>query len=130
MKLIRYQSWDPFNLLPESYASFHSPAIDVQEDENGYSLKADLPGIRKEDLEITVTGNLLVLKGERREAAETKSKDWHRSERWVGTFERSLELPTEVNASAVKASFKDGVLEVSLPKSESAKPKQIKVDIN
>jgi HSP20 family protein len=131
MKLVRLnQDWNPFSLLPEDYDFAHSPQMDFREDESKYMIKADLPGIKKEDLNITVTGSTLVFKGERKQESEKDEKGWHHTERWYGSFERVLELPSEVDASKVKASFKDGVLEITLPKAESAKPKQIEVDIN
>jgi HSP20 family protein len=140
MNLIRLQhSMDPLDMvsdllshsLKESGNSFHLPDIDFQDEGDRFTLKADLPGIRKEDLDISVKGNTLTLKGERKEVSEVKDKKkgWHHSERWYGSFQRTLELPEEVDTSKVSASFKDGVLEITLPKSENAKPKQIRVEV-
>lgn len=140
--------WDPFDfvrdLQGEMSRAFNTslsrtdgdlwrrsfePEIDVKEEADRYLVHADLPGVKKEELDISVTGNLLVIKGERKQEKETKEKDYYYSERVFGSFSRTLELPTEVDASKVQAAYKDGVLEIALPKSESSKPRQIKVDI-
>jgi HSP20 family protein len=105
------------------------PAVDVHEDENQYTVKADLPGISKDGLDVSITDNVLTIRGERKEQYEKKEKGYWHSERWTGTFLRSLELPAEVDASKVKASFKDGVLELSIPKPEQVKPKQVKIEV-
>ena len=141
--------WDPFDFvrdLQEEMTKFLSvspirkdgdlawqrtfePDLEVREENDHFLVRCDLPGIRKEEIEVSVRGNLLTLKGERKRETESKGKDYFYSERSYGAFSRTLELPTEVDAEKVKATFKDGVLELALPKVESAKPKQIKVDI-
>ncbi len=105
------------------------PDIELREEENQFLVRADLPGMKKEEIDISVGGNILALKGERKTETENKSKNYHYSERSYGSFSRTIELPCEVEADKVKASYKDGVLELVLPKSESAKPQQIKVDV-
>lgn len=105
------------------------PSLEVKEDENQFLLHLDIPGMERKDLDISVTGNTLTVKGERKEEENKKGKGYFYSERRYGSFHRSVELPTEVDADKVAANYKDGVLELVLPKSEKAKPKQIKVDV-
>ncbi len=114
---------------PENWAKGFSPSIEVREEADHYLLHADLPGMKKEDFNIAVHGNTLTLKGERKCEKETKEKGACYSERFYGAFTRSFDFPTEVDSEKVKASYKDGVLEVSLPKAESSKPKQINVEV-
>lgn len=114
--------------IPKPGAS-SSPQLDMRADENGYVIKADLPGVKKEEIEITLTGNVLSLKGERKGETEKSEKGWYHSERWSGSFERQIEFPVDVDTAKVQASFKDGVLEITVPKSESARPKQLKIDV-
>lgn len=105
------------------------PSLEVKEDENQFLLHLDAPGMERKDLDISVTGNTLTVKGERKEEENRKGKGYFYSERRYGSFQRSVELPVEVDADKVAANYKDGVLELVLPKSEKAKPKQIKVDV-
>lgn len=137
MNLIHKNStWSPLSIFDEletgKYPMFRenfSPDVDVHEEENQYVLKADVPGISKDNLEVSFTDNVLTLRGERKEEKEAKEKSYYRFERWSGSFERSFEFATEIDAAKAKASFKDGVLELVIPKAESAKPKQVKVEI-
>jgi len=114
-----------------STASFGEiiPSLEVKEDENQFQVHLDIPGMDRKDLDISVTGNTLTVKGERKEEENKKGKGYFYSERRYGSFQRSVELPVEVEADKVVANYKDGVLELTLPKSERAKPKQIKVDV-
>lgn len=105
------------------------PTLEVKEDENQFLLHFDIPGMERKDLDISVAGNMLTVKGERKEEENKKGKGYFYSERRYGSFQRSVELPVEVDADKVAANYKDGVLELTLPKSEKAKPKQIKVDV-
>jgi len=105
------------------------PSLEVKEDENKFQLHLDIPGMERKDLDISVSGNILTVKGERKEEEHKKEKGCFYSERRYGSFQRSVELPVEVDADKVAATYKDGVLELVLPKSEKAKPKQIKVDV-
>ena len=103
------------------------PALNVSEDERSFYVRAELPGVAPEDLEITTKENNLILKGERRIAAEGERISYHRREREAGTFRRIISLPTQVDASKVTAVSKNGVLTVTLPKKAESKPRQIEV---
>ncbi|MCM8787378.1 MAG: Hsp20/alpha crystallin family protein [Candidatus Omnitrophica bacterium] len=105
------------------------PSLDVSEDKDSLNIKVDLPGIRQQDIDVSISGNVLTIKGERKKEQETKEKNYHKLERFYGSFARSLTLPNYVDVNKVKASYKDGVLEITFPKTETAKAKQIKVDI-
>ena len=105
------------------------PEIDLLEEKDGFLVKADVPGLKKEEFHIKVEGKLLTLQGERKQEKEIKEKNYYASERFYGTFSRMIELPTEIKTEAVKATYKDGVLEISLPKSEGAKSKEISIEI-
>lgn len=104
------------------------PAVDVHEDANEITVKADLPGISKEDVHLSFEQGVLTLEGERKYEKEQKEKSFHRVERSYGRFVRSIDLGNQVDATRIKANYKDGVLEVILPKSEQGKAK--KIDIN
>jgi len=104
-----------------------TPSLDMFETENDVVLKATLPGMKAEDVEINVTGDMLTIKGETKEKSEVKEKAYHiREQRW-GRFERSVPLPTSVLSDKAKAEFEDGILTVTLPKAEEVKPKTISV---
>ena len=105
------------------------PAVDIEEDKDSITLKADLPGINKEDVRLSFENGILTLEGERKSEREEKHKNYHRVERSYGSFVRSFNLGTGVDANRIKANYKDGVLEVSIPKSEKAKPKAIDINI-
>lgn len=104
-----------------------SPALDVAENDNAYIVTAELPGIDPKDIDISLEGNVLTLRGEKKEESEKKDKNYHRVERRYGSFVRSLTLPAEVNADKIEADYRNGLLEVTLPKSETVKPKKITV---
>lgn len=106
-----------------------NPAVDIYETKESIVLKAELPGLDKKDFSIEVKDNLLTLKGERKFEKETKEENYYRMERAYGSFTRSFTLPTSVDKDKVKAKFKDGILEVTIPKTEAAKPKQVNVDV-
>jgi HSP20 family protein len=121
---------EPFSALTEAMQPFMSgwsPALDVFEDKDNLFVKAELPGMKKEDIEISIHDDVLTLSGERTDEQKHHEGEIHRSERFVGKFQRTLTLPTAVDVDKVKASYKDGILTVTLPKSEAAKPKQIQV---
>ena len=105
-----------------------NPAVDVYENENAIVLKAELPGVEKDQIVVDVEGRTLTLKGERSGENEIKEDSYYRRERVYGRFERSFALPAEVDADAIKAEFKDGVLKIEVPKPETSKPKQITVN--
>jgi HSP20 family protein len=106
-----------------------SPAMDVVENDDGYLVSIDLPGVDKKDLEISVADNVLTIKGEKKDAGERKDGKFYRKESWEGSFQRTLSLPHGVDAGKIDAKMRDGVLAISLPKSEEAKPKQIAVNV-
>jgi HSP20 family protein len=107
-----------------------SPAVDVEETSDAYVFRADLPGITAKDVKVTVHGDTLTLRGERKREEKTSEGSLHRAERAYGSFERSFTLGLPVRADQVKASYKDGVLEVHVPKADEAKPRDIEVQIN
>jgi HSP20 family protein len=101
--------------------------IDVAENENEFVIKASLPGVKPEDVQITVHGDTLTIRGETRADEEKKGGHWHVRERRFGQFQRSLSLATPVDADRAQAQYEHGVLTLTLPKAEQAKPHQIKV---
>jgi HSP20 family protein len=105
------------------------PATDVHETEKEYVIKADLPEVAKEDVKVHLQEGVLTIEGERRREKEEKGKKFHKMEREYGRFVRRFVLPTEVEGTMVRAEFKDGVLNVHLPKSEKAVPKAIEVKV-
>lgn len=107
-----------------------APPVDIYENENNIVLKAELPGVEPKDVEIKVEDNTLYLKGERKFEKETKEENYHRVERTYGSFARSFTLPNSINAEQVKAEYKDGLLTLTLPKREEAKPRTIKIDVS
>ena len=110
-------------------ASHWAPAVDIYETDREIVLKAELPEMQEKDIQIKVEDNILVLSGERSMEKEVKEENYHRIERAYGTFNRSFTLPRTVDREKIKASYKDGILKVLLPKKEEDKPKQIKIDV-
>jgi HSP20 family protein len=106
-----------------------APAVDIFEGEHELVVKADLPDIRPEELDIRVENNILTIRGERKFEKKADEKNYLRVERSYGSFARSFSLANTVNTDAIKADYKDGVLTLSIPKREEAKPKQIKVSV-
>jgi HSP20 family protein len=106
-----------------------APAVDIFEHEGNIVLKAELPGVEAKDVDIRVENNVLTLRGERKFDSEVTRESYHRVERSYGTFSRSFTLPTVVDTGNIKAEFKEGVLRVTLPKREEAKPKQIAISV-
>jgi HSP20 family protein len=107
-----------------------TPALDVYDEKDNFVVKAELPGMKKEDIQISLHEGVLTISGERKQERETKEGETFRSERYFGRFQRSVTLPAMVNANAVKATYKDGVLTIDLPKAEEAKPKHIAVNVS
>jgi HSP20 family protein len=107
-----------------------APPVNIAETEDNYVITAELPGLNKDDIKVTYQNGILTLQGERKEEKEENNKNWHRVERVYGTFERSFRLPIPVKAEQIKAEFKDGVLTLTVPKAEEAKPKQIEVKVS
>lgn len=104
-----------------------APPVDIYETDEAFVLKAELPGFTKEDVDIKIQGNQLILRGERKRETEAKEEQYHRIERAYGRFKRAFWLPTTVDSEKIQATFKNGVLELRLPKSEAATPKQIPI---
>jgi len=152
MNLIRYEdpelsTWTPFNRLatlrdemdrlfglttPRDFGLFNgwSPALDIYQDKDNVVVKVELPGMKKEEISISMHEGMLSISGERKLEEETKEGETYRRERFYGKFHRTMALPTTVNATKVTAAYKDGVLTVTLPKAEEAKPKQIEVTVS
>jgi len=106
-----------------------APSVDIAETDNDVVVTAELPGVKQDDVDITITDDVLTLKGEKKEEKEVKEKNYHRIERSYGSFQRSVSLPAGVQADKAKATYKDGVLHITIPKAEEARPKQIKIDV-
>jgi HSP20 family protein len=107
-----------------------SPSLDVWDDKDNLVVKVELPGLKKDEINLSLHEGVLTISGEREHEVEKKEGQSFRSERYFGKFQRSVTLPTAVDASKVNASYKDGVLTVELPKAEEAKPKQIAVNVS
>ncbi|MGE4357814.1 MAG: Hsp20/alpha crystallin family protein [Candidatus Omnitrophota bacterium] len=154
MALIKWrpkEEWDPLKELSELEEEFSrffdfpllrwqvsrqplrervwSVPLDIYETKDAVVIKADLPGMKKEEINVSVQGDVLTIQGEKKKEEEVKDKHLHRVERFYGAFQRSINLPSYVDTSKIKASYKDGVLEINLPKTEEAKSKGIKVEI-
>jgi HSP20 family protein len=104
-----------------------TPPVDMYEGDEAFTLKAELPGFSKDDVQVEIKDNRLTLKGERKRETDVKEAQHHRVERVYGAFQRSIKLPAVVDAEKAEAVFKDGVLKLTLPKAEKAKPKQISI---
>jgi HSP20 family protein len=145
MSLVR---WDPFadmdrffnRMMPASFARWPqlssdngttewAPSADISETDSEYLIRASLPAVKKEDVNVTVDGGLITIKGERKQQSENKSEKFHRVESFYGSFERSFSLPENANSDAIRCESKDGVLTVHIPKTQPQKsqPKQINV---
>ena len=137
--------FDPLANLPASFRTFEdaiarmlneprgtrpwSPSVDIHETENELVLKADLPDVKLEDIEVRVENQTLTLKGERKFEEDKNVRGYHRMERSYGAFTRSFTVPSTVDPEKVGAEFKNGVLTVKLPKKEAAKPRQVKIEV-
>ncbi|HID96194.1 MAG TPA: Hsp20/alpha crystallin family protein [Candidatus Latescibacteria bacterium] len=106
-----------------------SPRVDVSETDDEIIVSAELPGIDREDIKVNVEDNVLTFSGEKKQEKETKKRNYHRIERSYGSFHRSFTLPTKIESDRVKATFKDGVLTIHLPKADEAKTRQIPVEV-
>lgn len=105
------------------------PTVDVSETKDNFVLKAELPGMDASDVNVSVSGNVLTIKGEKRKEEEEKDEHHYRAERYYGSFQRSFQLPSSMQAEKVEATFDKGVLRVILPKVEEAKKKEIKIKV-
>jgi HSP20 family protein len=108
-------------------ATAWAPALDISERKDAYLVTVELPGVKLDDLQITLEDGLLTIQGERHFAHDSSDQRFHRVERRYGAFRRSITLPTHVQADAVEATVEDGVLQIMVPKMEEAKPKRIQV---
>jgi HSP20 family protein len=106
------------------------PAVDVEESADEYLIRAEMPGLKKEDVKISLQENVLTISGEKKSEAKSDNKRYHRLERTYGSFQRSFSLPEPIKADKIGASFKDGVLEVKIPKSEETKPREIDIKVD
>ena len=111
----------------DDFLGARSPAVDIYDKGSEVVIHADVPGLKKDDIDIRVENNVLSLRGERKFENETKREDYHRVERAYGSFSRSFALPNAVDTEKIQADYKDGVLNVTLPQKEEAKPKQISI---
>jgi len=109
--------------------SFWKPAVDIFETKDSLVMKVELPGVNKEDVKIDLDNQILTLSGERKFDHEVKEDDYHRIERAYGQFQRSFTLPNKIDAERIEAHYRDGMLEVVLPKKEEAKPRQININV-
>jgi HSP20 family protein len=116
------------SMRPGSF-SVGMPAIDMSEDEKSYKITAELPGLDAKDVDLSISGDMLVLKGEKRQESEQKDKNYHFSERAYGSFQRAFELPASVDRDKVTADFAKGVLTVTLMKTAAAQEKAKKIEI-
>ncbi len=107
-----------------------APSVDISETDAAYLVKAEIPGVQKEDVKVTLQDGMLTIQGERNQEKEEKGKKFHRVERCYGSFMRSFRVPDDADEGKVKAEFKDGMLNVTLAKSEKAKPRQVNVSVS
>lgn len=124
--------WDRFmGEMPLSriFKGEWAPSVDISEDKNNIILKAELPGMEAKDVEVNLTDNVLTIKGEKKEEKEQKDERRHVIERYHGAFERSFQLPGKVQSDNIDAVFEKGVLKITLPKTEEAKKKEIKIKV-
>jgi HSP20 family protein len=127
-RLFQEQAAGSSQLAPSMRA--WAPAVDVIEDEEKILIKAELPGLRKEDIDIELTGDTLTIKGERKSESEEKKENFVRVERAYGQFVRSFTIGVPVKAGEIAANYKDGILEVMIPKAEEVKPKKVAVHVD
>ena len=126
----RMRPWWPERWARSDEMEVKAPTVDLFEEKDDIVVKAELPGIEKNNIEVNLTDHTLTIKGEKKKEEEVKEENYYRAERSYGSFLRTLDLPKDVHADKVKASFKDGILEVRMPKTEEAKAKEVKVKID
>jgi HSP20 family protein len=145
MKLTK---WDPFREMEDVFDRYSkalsfprrgsqevmttgdwAPRVDIAETDKEFSIKAEIPEVKKEDVKVTVDNGILTISGERKQEKEEKDKKFHRVERFYGSFMRSFTLPDSADDSKIEALFKDGMLKLTIPKTEETKPKVIDVKI-
>ena len=106
-----------------------APSLDMSETKDNFVVKAEVPGIDAKHIDISLTGDVLTIRGEKRQEKEEKEEDYHLVERTYGSFSRSVRLPAEVESNKIKASYKNGILAITLPNSEKAKAKEVKIKV-
>lgn len=111
------------------FGGVSGPSVDLMENDDTYVVRCDLPGVEKDDLDISVSGNALTIKGEKQDSSEHKDGRYYRRESWSGSFQRTITVPETVDPNAINAEMKNGVLTLTLPKKEDVKPRQITVDV-
>jgi HSP20 family protein len=140
--------WDPFREMEDMFDRYTralrwprrgsqevmatgdwAPRVDIAETDKEFSIKAEIPEVKKEDVKVSVDNGVLTIKGERKQEKEEKNKKFHRVERLYGSFTRSFTLPDNVDENKIEASFKDGMLNLTIPKTAKTKPKAIDVKI-
>jgi HSP20 family protein len=141
----RLARWNPFREIDDVFDRYHtgwlnnplsehsqpwSPLADITESEQAFHVKAELPGVNKEDLEVSYSEGVLTIKGERKTEEETKDEKQHRIERFYGTFVRRFDIPENIDQSAISADYVDGVLNITIPKTQKAEPETLKVDVH
>jgi len=125
----RTRPWWPERWFRGEEMDVRAPTVDVYEEKDDIVVKVELPGMDKNNIEVNLTDHTLTIKGEKKKEEEVKNENYYRTERSYGTFLRTLELPKDVHTDKVKAIFKNGILEVRMPKTEEAKAKEIKVKV-
>jgi len=120
---------DFFDETAESVVTKFNPAVDLVDTRDALQVKVELPGVKKENVEISLKDDLLTVKGEKKEEKEEKGENRYYVERSYGTFARTLTLPSLVKSDQVKATFEDGILEITLPKAEEEKAREVKVEV-
>lgn len=120
--------WPAF-LRAESRDWDWRPPVDISETDDNVEIRAEIPGLSEKDVSVSVTDNVLTLKGEKKHESEVNEENYHRVERAYGHFHRSFTLPANLQTDNAKATFKDGVLTLSIPKAEEVKPKEIKISV-
>jgi HSP20 family protein len=120
------RSFAPVFRTPGCFSRW-APALDVYQDKDQFTVVAELPGLKKENIELSLHDGVLTISGERKQ--EKKGEEGYRNERFFGRFQRSVTLPASIDGNKVKATYQDGILRVELPKAEEAKPKQIEVSV-
>lgn len=115
--------------LVEAFGGEWSPTLDVSETDVSIIVKAELPGLEAKDIDVSLSGDVLTIKGEKRKEEEEKDEQYHYSERYYGSFQRSFRLPTTIQSDKIEAGFEKGVLKITLPKTEEAKKKEIKIEV-
>jgi HSP20 family protein len=126
--LPRMLDWEP-PLRVEASFSFAAPSVDVSEDDKAYRITAELPGLEPKDVEISITGDTLVLKGEKKEEREKHDKNYHVSERTYGSFERTFTLPDQIDRDKISADLAKGILTITLPKTKEAQKPARKIEV-